>query len=154
MLQTITLDPLNSDLPPITYPVTIDGYSQGWDAQYGVRWRTNAVILVQLNLNSHLGLVFNGGATGSAGSSVQGAIDLGGSAAAIDINANNVTVAGNFLGIQADGTTVAANVTGVNVAAGVTGAQIGSAALADRNLISGNSAAASHLRHQPSSRVT
>ena len=44
---------------------------------------------------------------------------------AIDINANNVTVAGNFLGIQADGTTVAANVTGVNVAAGVTGAVIG-----------------------------
>ena len=132
---------LASPLPPITDPVTIDGYSQGGTPNSSAVG-TNANILVQLNLNGNLGLVFNPpseGVTGSAGSRVQGLSIYGGSGAAIDINANNVTVAGNFLGIQADGATVAANVTGVNVAAGVTEAQIGSAALADRNLISGNS---------------
>ena len=48
-LATITL---TSDLPPITRQVTINGYSQGGP--------TNAVILIQLNLNGHNGLLGNG----------------------------------------------------------------------------------------------
>ena len=51
-----------------------------------------------------------------------------------------MTVAGNFLGIEADGTTLAGNAIGVNVGGEVTLATIGTTALADRNLISGNKA--------------
>ena len=96
---------MTSDLPPIDGPLTIDGYSQGGP--------TNTVILIQLNLNGHNGLVFNsvGGITGA--STVKGLSIFGGSGAGIAINTNNVRVAGNFLGVQADGTTKSSNASGV-----------------------------------------
>ena len=133
-LHTITL---GSDLTPITKPVTIDGDSQPGVAKPNTSVSgTNAVILIQLDLNGHKGLVFN---SGSANSAVQGLSVFGGSTG-VTIGDQNVTVAGDFLGIQADGKTVAANATGVSIAAGLTGVQIGSSAtLASRNLISGNS---------------
>ena len=133
-LHTITL---GSDLTPITKPVTIDGDSQPGGAKPNTSVSgTNAVILIQLDLKGHQGLVFN---SGSANSTVQG-LSLFGGSTGVTIGDKNVTVAGDFLGIQADGKTVAANATGVSIAAGLTGVQIGSStSLASRNLISGNS---------------
>ena len=132
-LQTITL---GSSLPAITKQVTIDGYSEANSSQNTATMGTNAVILVQLDENNFQGLVFN---SGSSGSVVDGLSIFDGSSAAIAINASSVQVLGNFLGVQADGSTVSANATGISVASGLTAVEIGGTALADRNLISGNS---------------
>ena len=97
-LATITL---TSNLPAIDRQVTINGYSQGGP--------TNAVILIQLNLSGNNGLVFN---PGSGNSTVQG-LSIYNGFTAVEIETNNVTVAGNFLGVQADGTTESPNTYGV-----------------------------------------
>ena len=88
-------------------------------------------------MNGFAGLVFD---TNSTGSSLRGLSIFNSTGSAIDLETDNVTVAGNFLGIEADGTTLAGNAIGVNVGRAVTLATIGTTALADRNLISGNKA--------------
>ena len=123
-LQTITL---GSNLQAITKPVSIDGYSQPGGAKANdAAIGTNAIILIQVSLNGHLGLVFSPGAEANGGSSVKGLSIFGGSGAAIGVNTSNVSVTGNFLGVQADGTTIAANAIGASVVAAATaGVQIG-----------------------------
>ena len=133
-VQTITL---GSDLPTITKNVTIDGYKLNGAANTAAVG-TNASILVQLDLGGHAGLVF---AAGSANSIVKGLSIDHGSAAGITIQDNGVSVVGDFIGVMADGQTALANATGVSVASGVTGTIIGTSALADRNLIAGNTGA-------------
>ncbi len=132
--QTITL---GSDLPSITKNVTIDGYKFNGPANTATVG-TNASILVQLDLGGHAGLVF---AAGSANSIVKGLSIDHGSAAGITIQDNGVSVVGDFIGMKADGQTPLANGIGVSVASGVTGTIIGTSALADRNLIAGNTGA-------------
>ena len=129
--QTITL---GSDLPSIANPVTVDGYKLNGPANTAAGG-TNASILVQLDLGGHAGLVF---ATGSLNSVVKGLSIYNGSAAGITVQDNGVSVVGDFLGVKADGLTTVPNALGVSVASGVTGSVIGTSALADRNLISGN----------------
>ena len=117
-LATITFT--TSALLPITRQVTINGYSQGGP--------TNTVILIQLNLNGHNGLVFN---PGSGNSTVQGLAIFGGSGAGIEIDTNNVTVAGNIIGanharhryyrVGATGNVVQGNFIGTNAS----GAKLG-----------------------------
>jgi hypothetical protein len=134
-VQTIVL---GSDLPTITRQATINGYTETGSSANNQSVGTNAVITVQLSLNGHAGLIFN---AGSADSVVEGLAIFGGSAAGISVDDNSVTVSGDFLGVQADGATAGANAIGVSVASGISGVQIGTATLADRNLISGNTSA-------------
>ena len=132
--QTITL---TSDLPAITKPVTIDGYSQGGTANT-LSTGTNASILIQIDAAAHAAFSFN---SGSAASAVKGLSIGNSSGAAIAIGSNNVTIAGDFIGLAPDGITPTPNATGISITSGVTGAIIGSTALADRNLISANTVA-------------
>ena len=133
--HTITL---TSDLPAITKQVLIDGYSQGGTVNT-LSIGTNALIPIQIDAAGHVGFSFSGS---SAGSTIKGLAIDNSSSAAITIASNNVSVIGNFIGVDPNGTSVASNQTGISIAAGATGAVIGTTALADRNLISGNTSAA------------
>ena len=140
-LQTITLA---SDLPAITKEVTINGYSEDGASPNTASIGTNAVIMVQIQIPnggvSNAALVF---APGSEGSVVRGLSIFGadngtfGGDAGIDLDANDVTVAGDFIGVQADGMTAGPNREGI-IVEDSTGDVIGTPAPADRNVISGN----------------
>ncbi|RCW63875.1 DUF4347 domain-containing protein, partial [Pseudorhodoferax soli] len=134
-LQTISP---TTALPTITGAVAINGYTQSDATANSASTGSNAVIRIALN-----GAGAGGGANGlnfgagSAGSSVRGLAIGSFSGAGILTSVGGLTVAGNFIGTNAAGSAASANATGVSV--GGTGAtSIGSATLADRNLISGN----------------
>jgi hypothetical protein len=134
-LQTISL---TSALPTITDAVTINGYTQSDATPNTASTGSNAVIRIALN-GSGAGAGANGlnfGA-GSAGSTVSGLAIGGFNGAGILTSVGGLTVTGNFIGTNAAGSAVSANTTGVSVA-GTGATAIGSAALADRNLIAGN----------------
>ena len=140
-LQTITL---NANLPAITNPVTIDGYTEPGASPNTAAVGTNAVIMVQIFVPnggvSDAALVFDAGSQGSLvrGLSIVGADNvLKGGDAGIDLGANDVTVQGNFIGVQANGETAGPNREGI-IVENSTGDVIGGSAPADRNLISGN----------------
>ncbi len=140
-IQTITL---NADLPAITNPVTIDGYTEPGASPNTAAVGTNAVIMVQIFVPnggvSDAALVFDAGSQGSVvrGLSIFGADNgTNGGDAGIDLDASDVTVLGNFIGIQANGESAGANREGITVE-NSTGDVIGGSAPADRNLISGN----------------
>ncbi|PZP99453.1 MAG: hypothetical protein DI587_10215, partial [Variovorax paradoxus] len=134
-LQTINL---SSALPTITGATTINGYTQSDATANSASTGSNAVIRIALN-GSGAGAGANGlnfGA-GSAGSSVRGLAIGGFNGAGILTSVGGLTVAGNFIGTNAAGSAANANTTGVSVA-GTGATSIGSAALSDRNLVSGN----------------
>ncbi len=140
-IQTITL---NADLPAITNPVTIDGYTEPGASPNTAAVGSNAVIMVQIFVPnggvSDAALVFDAGSQGSVvrGLSIIGADNgTNGGDAGIDLDASDVTVLGNFIGVQANGETARPNREGIIVENG-TGDVIGGPAPADRNLISGN----------------
>jgi len=137
-LQTIDLG--SADLPAITQQVTIDGYTEPGASPNTSAVGTNAVIMIQLSQYFNFGLDFE---PGSDGSIVRGLSIIGGvgSDIGISLQATNVTVAGDFIGIQADGTSAGPNRIGVLGGVPGPGDVIGTPALADRNLISGNTQA-------------
>ena len=91
-----------------------------------------------MNLSSAGGVSGIDFRTGSAGSTVRGLIINGGNIGkGIAMAAGDVKVFGNFIGTDSTGTVAMMNQTGVN-SFGNGGNQIGSPAVADRNLISGN----------------
>ena len=108
-LQTITL---SSDLPAITKPVTIDGYTEDGASPNTPAIGTNAVIMVQITNYFNFGLDFE---PGSEGSIVRGLSIIAGTGSdiAILLEAADVTVAGDFIGMQADGMTAGPNRIGV-----------------------------------------
>ncbi len=118
-LQTITL---NADLPAITNPVTIDGYTEPGASPNTAAVGTNAVIMVQIFVPnggvSDAALVFDAGSQGSLirGLSIFGA-DNGtkGGDGGIDLDVSDVTVLGNFIGVQANGETAGPNREGITV---------------------------------------
>ncbi len=131
--------------PSITETVTIDGYSQPGASPNTLAVGTNAVILIQIQ-----GTSFNTPSQGAAGLTVDG-VAAGGSVirglsivlceAGIDIinGAANVQILGNFLGVDTTGLIDLGN-TEIGVFVGDSdNVVIGTLALADRNLISGNS---------------
>lgn len=136
-----------TELPSITKPVTIDGYTQSGATENTLTQpdQTNAVLKIVLhganatNYCSGLnvatndveikGLVINNFEfCGSANSSVAPGIRLSGTGHRIE---------GNFIGTNADGTGVVRNARGV-VLFDASSSTIGGAAPEDRNLISGN----------------
>ncbi|MDY0746607.1 cadherin-like domain-containing protein [Paucibacter sp. R3-3] len=134
-VQTITP---TTALPTITDPVIINGYTQPGAAANTASTGSNAVINIALN-GTGAGAGANGltfGA-GSAGSTVSGLAIGGFNGAGILTSVGGLTVTGNFIGTNAAGSAVSANTTGVSVAGTGTTA-IGTSALADRNLIAGN----------------
>ncbi|WP_189688244.1 cadherin domain-containing protein, partial [Pseudorhodoferax aquiterrae] len=134
-LQTINL---TSALPTITGALSLNGYTQSDAAVNSASTGSNAVIRIALN-GSGAGAGVNGlnfGA-GSEGSSVRGLAIGGFTGAGILTSVGGLTVAGNFIGTNAAGTAANANATGISVA-GSGATTIGSATLADRNLVSGN----------------
>jgi hypothetical protein len=142
---------LGGELPAITDPVTIDGYSQP-GAHPNTRLVGNdAVILVQLakytgsgNSGVGLGLDIRGGNSTVRGLSLTGFSDIGGRSAtnsgAIKLESSGNTISGNFIGLAPDGTTPGDGAIGVWVTSGganTIGANTtpGQGSPADRNVI-------------------
>jgi len=143
-VQTITPA---TQLPNITVPVTINGYTQsGASANTNALLKgDNAVILVAINetkttaSNSFVGAGLQLGA-GSDGSTISG-LAIGGVPGGVGIiisNSNKNTIAGCFIGADATGTKAVPNaLNGVGIANSSSNNTIGGL-LSARNLISGN----------------
>lgn len=138
-------------LPAITRKVVINGYSQTGSSVNTIADSGNAVILIQL-IGANAGAAANGLTlgTGAAGSTVRGlAIGLF-SGNGIVLQGNGNTITGNFIGTNAAGTARMPNGTFPNSGDGVliqnsSNNIIGTAAPADRNVISGNSLNGVHI---------
>ena len=137
--HTITL---TGSLPAIVEPIVIDGTTQPGSSANTLAVGDNAVLNVvldgsQITFNSS-GLLLAGG---SSGSTIRGLVinrfagDIGASAIELRGSSGN-TIVGNFLGTDAAGTAAMGNGVGIRVLGG--GNRIGTAAPADRNVISGN----------------
>ena len=147
-----TIQP-QSALPTIEETVIINGYSQpGSSANTAVAPAAlNGTILIEINGSAvDSFLVFNGGVSGSAGSSVRGLAINRFTGTALHIVAHNVTIAGNYIGTAADGSTDLGNgfagITNAEPRTASTGAIIGGLNPEDRNIISGNESAAVYPR--------
>src|SRR6202171_5885136 len=137
-LHTIT--PV-TQLPSITSPVTLDGYTQPGSSVNTLANGDNAVIRIEIN-GAILGN--NGNAldilAGAGGSVIRGLVIDNGWSAAILIQTDTVAVEGCFLGTDPTGAIARSNTQGVNADFGfsTSGLRIGGAAPALRNVISGN----------------
>lgn len=131
-----------SALPTISYPVTIDGYTQS-----GATPNTNATGA----LNTILKVEINGAGAGAttSGFNFTGAGDnctirglvinrFGGSGISADNSTVSETFAGNFIGTNATGTAKLANGTGITLSTPHSNTTIGGTTAAARNLISSN----------------
>lgn len=155
-----------ADLPAITKPVTINGYSQSGATANTATLGSNAVLKIVLDGTvasaSANGIKINGSngkpgtgnglyfAPGSSGSTVQGLVvsnwlnngiliypTLNINTGTISSPVNNIKITGNFIGTNAAGTAVAPNQSGI-WALGCSGLVIGTQARADRNIIAGS----------------
>ena len=140
-----TISPVTG-LPPITGPVTIDGYTQPGAGANTDAAGDNAVLLIEIEGSvfpaSQVGLEL---AAGSSGSTIRGLVVNRFPGPALQIsNSSNSTLAGNFVGTDASGTLARPNANtgadfGVYIVGGnATNDVVGGTAPADRNLISGN----------------
>ncbi|HXI62728.1 MAG TPA: Calx-beta domain-containing protein, partial [Pyrinomonadaceae bacterium] len=152
-VQTISV---LSELPAITDPVTIDGYSQPGASANTLASGDNAILLIELsgaNAKGANGLLITGGGSTikglvintfqSFGTSFVSGITLSG-------KGGNV-IAGNFIGTNSSGsapigTSKPANSTGLTID-GISNNTIGGTAPAARNLISGNNLEGIHMIH-------
>ncbi len=125
-----------SALPPVIYPVTIDGTTQpGFGSAPIVELSGNGA-----GANARGFYVSGNG----AGSTIRGLIINRFSAQGIFVDTNNVTIVGNYIGTNAAGTAAAANgsdgigiFSGTNLAS-ANGNIVGGTTAADRNVVSGN----------------
>jgi hypothetical protein len=137
-LHTIT--PV-TQLPSITSPVTLDGYTQPGSSVNTLANGDNAVIRIEIN-GAILGN--NGNAldvlAGAGGSVIRGLVIDNGWSAAILIQTDTVAVEGCFLGADPTGAIARSNTQGVNADFGfsTSGLRIGGTSPALRNVISGN----------------
>ena len=129
-----------SQLPAITTPVTIDGYSQpgAHPNTNGPRLGDNAVIEIQLSgTNVPVAFPGNAGFLITADSSVIRGLAINNfTGEAIDLQSDGNTVAGIFAGTTSDGLGRAPNTAGILVEG--SGNLIGGTDPADRNIISAN----------------
>ena len=131
-----------TQLPSITSPVTLDGYTQPGSSANTLANGDNAVLLIEIN-GAILGN--NGNAlvllTGASGSTIRGLVIDNGWSTAILIQTDTIAVDGCFLGTDPTGLIAHANTQGVNAdfAQPTSGMRIGGTTPAARNLISGNS---------------
>lgn len=136
-----TIQP-TTDLPHITVPVLVDGYSQSGASPNTLLEGTNAILMIEINGSNYtvgdgtstgIGLGFDGG---SDGSTVQGLVFNEWILAGIKLDSTTNFVTGNFIGTNVAGNAQMANATGVwvddddNV--------VGGTLPADVNLIAGS----------------
>lgn len=131
-----TITPV-TQLPTITGLVFIDGYTQPGASANTLATGSNAVIQIELDgvaPSGNHGLTFG---TGSTDSLVRG-LAIGRFTRGIFVTGIvGVAISGNFIGTDASGTTARPNTVGILTQTGAV-ATIGSTAVADRNVISGN----------------
>jgi hypothetical protein len=119
---------INSNLPPATRQVTIDGFSE-----IGTTFADPPIHLRPSDTGfADTGLALSGGSSTVRGFSIGGFFLYG-----ILLDGNNNTVTGCFLGLQPDGVTPQGNEFGIFVESG-TGDTIGGTGGDERNIISGN----------------
>ena len=130
-----TISP-TSELPTISKPLVIDGYTQAGAHPNTLAVGTNAALLVALD-GSMAGLLPTGLNVAADNSVVRG-LALGNFGAAIVASGSGDVVRGDFIGADPSGMAAFPNrLNGVTLQ-GARGATVGGTAAADRNLISGN----------------
>ncbi len=128
---------VNSNLPTITNPVTIDGYSQ--PGTLPATGSSNATILIELDgqfiSSGGDGLSF----MGTSGVTVRGLSVVNFNDTGITINdlAGEDAISGNYIGVLPNGIVVGANGAGLSIS-NAQDVTIGGETPADRNIISGN----------------
>ena len=147
----ILIQPL-TNLPPVTQPLTINGYSQPGSRVNDSTTVSNATLRIRIDGAAVGSSALHGLAICASNSSVRGiqvtrflqhGIIVGDSPCAGAVS--NVQLHGNFIGLANSGTASAGNTgTGIRVAASVV--DIGSSAPADRNVISANGVFGIELR--------
>jgi len=145
-----TISPTGSE-PTIIMPLTINGYSQSVASVNTLVNSDNAVILIRLD-GAGAGAGVDGltlGA-GSGGSIIKGLDITNFAGNGIVVQSNGNSILGNFVGVDPTGTTRMPNGTFPNSGDGIrvvnaSNNQIGSTALADRNISSGNAIDGIHV---------
>ncbi|TVQ16346.1 MAG: hypothetical protein EA367_20420 [Leptolyngbya sp. DLM2.Bin15] len=131
---------LETALPALTTPITIDGYTQAGSARNTQLEGSNAILTIVLQgqgITAFNGLVLNDGA---AGSIIEGLV-FNQFIRGLELNAPNVTVRGNVIGADptgliANGSTL--NNEGIFISQFGTNSYIGGTSPSSRNVISGN----------------
>ncbi|HET6594678.1 MAG TPA: PxKF domain-containing protein [Anaerolineales bacterium] len=131
-----TISPV-SELPAITEPVIIDGYTQPDASPNTLATGDNADIRVELNGDACDGACAQGLLISSGGSTIRGLAIHGNFNNGIEVNETGSTVAGNFFGLRADGTANGVIASGVYINNSSNNV-VGGNAPADRNVISNN----------------
>ena len=123
-------------LPPITDQLTINGYSQSGSSANTLSVGDNAVLKIVLD-GTNAGGSQPALVVQASGVIIKGLVIENSEHFAIQVDADNVTIAGNFIGTDATGVNAAGNASGVFVVdnAGLT---VGGSTPAARNIISGN----------------
>lgn len=136
-VQTI---PPMTQLPTITDPVTLDGYTQPGASQNTLANGDNARLLIELS-GATLGSNGNGLDIAGDGSTVQGLVIDNGWSRGILVLSKSVMVTGCFVGTNPTGSVAQGNTVGVDLEVGVdtSSAQVGGISPGERNVISGNS---------------
>ena len=134
VVHTITTP--TTDLPNITSPVLIDGYTQPGSAPNtnALNAGINAVLLIEVVMSSGGDLHI---AAGADGTTIRGLV-ISNRYDEISVMANNVTIAGNFIGTDPSGTVGKRGTMGIVAQSTATNLTVGGPAAADRNLISGH----------------
>jgi hypothetical protein len=129
----------STELPTITDPVLIDGYTQPGSSPNTLAVGDDAVLLVELD---GAGAEFHGLTIAAGGSTVKGLVISGWGSNTVAvrlITSGGDTVSGCFIGTDATGMSAHANVGGIGV--NTPNNTIGGATPAARNIISGNAGA-------------
>ena len=133
-VHTITTP--TTDLPDITSPVLIDGYTQPGSSPNtnALNAGINAVLQIEVAMTSGGDLHI---AAGADGTTIRGLV-INNRFDEISVAANNVTIAGNFIGTDASGTVGKRGTIGIVAQSTASNLTVGGPAAADRNLISGH----------------
>lgn len=129
-----TIAPLSA-LPAISAPVLINGYTQFDASENTLASGSNAVVRIGLD-GSGAGQFPNGLTIAAPDVTIRGLAVGGFGGSGFAVLSTNAAIEGNFIGTDATGTAARPNGTGVFVSS--SGGRIGGAAVAARNLISGN----------------
>jgi CSLREA domain-containing protein len=125
------------ELPAITDPIIIDGYTQSGASPNTLAVGNNADIRIELNGDGCDGFCGQGLLLSSGGSTVKGLAIDGNFNNGIEVNGTGSIIAGNFFGLKADRTANGVLASGVYVN-NTSNNTIGGNTPADRNVISNN----------------
>ncbi len=146
-----TINVTTTPLPTIVKPLTINGYTQGVASVNTLANSDNAVLLIELNGTS-AGAAADGltlGA-GSDGSTIKGLVVNRFAGDGIGVQSDANSIVGNFIGVDPTGTMRMPNGTFPNAGDGIrvenaSNNMIGTTALGDRNVVSGNALDGIHI---------